>query len=111
MSTTLAITILFIITFVAANIPFLTDRVMLVLKPKVNKSFWLRFAEWFFMYIVVMAIAIGLEIKLYGTAYEKVWEFWEFSQHWEFYFITICLFTVFALPGFLYHYDLKKHLN
>jgi len=111
MSSSIAVLILFIIALIAANIPFLTDRVLLVLKADSNKSFWLRFTEWFLMYVVVMAIAIGLETKLHGTAYAKVWEVWNFSQNWEFYSITLCLFVVFALPGFLYHYDLKKHLS
>ncbi len=111
MSTSIAILVLFIVTIIAANIPFLTDKVFLVLKSDSNKSFWMRFAEWFLLYIIVMAIAIGLESKLHGAAYAKVWEFWNFSQNWEFYSITLCLFTVFALPGFIYQYDLKKHLK
>lgn len=111
MSSSTALLLLFIVTSVAANIPFISDRVLLVLKADSNKSFWLRFAEWFMMYIVVMATAIGLESKLHGAAYAKVWEFWNFSQHWEFYSITLCLFMVFALPGFIYHYDLRKHLK
>ena len=111
MTSSIAIVILFIITLIAANIPFLTDNAFFILKSKNQKSFWFRFSEWFFMYIIVMAIAIGLETKLHGVAYAKVWEVWNFAQNWEFYAITLCLFVVFALPGFLYHYDLKKHLN
>ena len=111
MSSSIAVLILFIVTFVAANIPFISDRKFLLFKADANKSFRLRFAEWFMMYLLVMAIAIGLETKLHGAAYAKVWEFWNFSQHWEFYSITLCLFVVFALPGFIYHYDLKKHLK
>lgn len=106
-----AVFILFILSLVAANLPFITDKVLFVLKTDDSKSFWLRFVEWFLMYIVVMAIAIGLETKLHGMAHARVWEFWNFSQHWEFYSITLCLFMVFALPGFIYHYDLKKHLK
>lgn len=111
MSTSIAVLLLFIVTIIAANIPFLTDRIFLVLKSDSNKSFWLRFTEWFLLYLIVMAIAIGLETKLHGIAYAKVWEFWNFSQNWEFYAITLCIFSVFALPGFLYHYDLKKYLR
>lgn len=111
MPSSLAVLILFIVALIAANIPFLTDRVLLVLRTDTNKGFWLRFTEWFMMYLIVMAIAIGLETKLHGTAYARVWEFWNFTQHWEFYSITLCLFVVFALPGFLYHYDLKKYLK
>ncbi|MDX2504995.1 MAG: DUF2818 family protein [Gammaproteobacteria bacterium] len=111
MSSSIAVFMLFIISLIAANLPFLSDRVLFVFKADNNKSFWLRFSEWFILYVLVMAIAIGLETKLHGAAYAKVWEFWNFSQHWEFYSITLCLFVVFALPGFIYLYDLKKHLK
>ncbi len=111
MSLSIALIILFIVTLIAANLPFVTDRFLFVIKTKHEKKFILRFIEWFLMYIAVMTIAIGLETKLYGVAYEKVWQFWDFSKHWEFYAITLCLFVVFALPGFLYLYDLKKHLK
>lgn len=32
-------------------------------------------------------------------------------QGWEFYATTLSLFVVFALPGFIYHYDLKRILS
>ena len=111
MSSLIAVLILFVVTLVAANIPFISDKVLLVLEAKHEKKFWLRALEWFLMYLIVMAIAIGLEIKLHGNAYANVWEVWNFSTHWEFYSITLCLFVVFALPGFIYLYDLKKYLK
>jgi len=111
MSSSILVLILFVVALIAANIPFISDKVLLVLNTDNDKKFWLRALEWFLMYLVVMVIAIGMEIKLHGNAYANVWEFWNFSQHWEFYSITICLFVVFALPGFIYHYDLKKYLK
>jgi hypothetical protein len=98
-------------TLAAANIPFISDRLLLFFESKSPKSFWLRLFEWFVMYVLTLALATGLEIKLYGEAYRKVWEFWKFPDHWEFYTITLCLFMVFALPGYIYHYDLKRHLK
>lgn len=111
MSTTIAIFILFILALIAANIPFISDRVMFLYASKSRKIFWLRLLEWFSMYLLTLALATGLEIKLYGEAYSKIWEIWHFPQYWEFYIITLCLFLVFALPGFIYQYDLKKHLH
>ena len=32
-------------------------------------------------------------------------------QDWEFYATTLSLFVVFELPGFIYHYDLKRILS
>jgi len=45
---------------------------------------------------------MALENKLTGGLH---------NQQWGFYVATLCLFVVFALPGFIYHYDLKKLLN
>ena len=95
----------------AANIPFISDRDLLFIQSRSPKSFWLRLLEWFIMYILILAFATCLEIKLYGEAYSKVWEVWNFTNNWEFYTITLCLFLVFAIPGYIYHYDLKKHLK
>ena len=34
-----------------------------------------------------------------------------YEQGWEFYTSTLCLFLVFALPGFIYRFDLKHLLQ
>ncbi len=44
-------------------------------------------------------MALALENKVTGGLH---------PQQWEFYVATLCLFVVFALPGFIYHYDLKN---
>jgi hypothetical protein len=43
-----------------------------------------------------------MEKKLNGEIY---------AQDWEFYAVTLCLFLVFALPGFIYRNDLLHHLQ
>ena len=50
----------------------------------------------------VGAIGLGLERRLTGEIY---------AQDWEFYAVTLALFIVFALPGFIFRYDLLKHLR
>ena len=45
---------------------------------------------------------MALEYKMTGGLH---------TQQWEFYVASLCLFVVFALPGFIYHYDFKKLLN
>jgi hypothetical protein len=111
MSSVTNLIILFMIAIIAANLPFLTERRLLVFQAGSEKPFWLRLLEWFLMYLAVMGVAIGMEVRMHGAAYKPVWEVWNFSQHWEFYSITVCLFVVFAMPGFLYHYDLKRFLK
>ncbi|HHO68508.1 MAG TPA: DUF2818 family protein [Gammaproteobacteria bacterium] len=102
MTTDLAIWLLLAIAVVAANLPWLSDRLLFVKELPGGKPLWLRLLEWLLLYLVVGAIALGLERKTLGNIHE---------QGWEFYTVTLCLFLVFALPGFLYRYDLKHHLE
>ena len=51
---------------------------------------------------VMGGIAMGLEQKSAGNTYQ---------QDWEFYAVTLCLFVIFALPGFIYHVELKTRLT
>lgn len=79
----------------AANLPFLNERVLGFIPWRAPfKSFWLRLLELFVLYFLVGGIAFFLESRI-GNA---------FSQRWEFYAITACLFLVLAFPGFVYRY-------
>ncbi|MCL5669574.1 MAG: DUF2818 family protein, partial [Gammaproteobacteria bacterium] len=87
---------------IGANLPWLSERILLVYPPKSGvKRVWIRLLEWLLMYFVVGLIALGLEQKLHGQPH---------TQDWEFYAVNLFLFLVFALPGFIYRYDLKSHL-
>lgn len=87
---------------VAANLPWLSDRVFFVFTPKQEKSVWMRLLEWLVLYFITGAIALGLESRLMGQLHK---------QTWEFYAVTFSLFIVFALPGFIWRYDLRKLLR
>ncbi|MBZ0073062.1 MAG: DUF2818 family protein [Gammaproteobacteria bacterium] len=103
MSLSLAVWGLLILAVVAANLPWLSERVLFVFPaPGGVKGPWLRLAEWLLLYVIVGGIALGLEQKSFGGRH---------VQDWEFYAVTLCLFLVFALPGFIYRYDLKGHLE
>lgn len=103
MSTTLIVWGLLLLAFIAANLPWLSERLFFVFTPKHgHKSAWIRLLEWLIMYFVVGLLALGLELKLNGTHH---------AQDWEFYATNLCVFIVFALPGFIYRYDLKRHLD
>lgn len=91
------------IAFISANLPWLSERIFFVLHPADGyKRAWWRWLEWLALYFVAGAITLGMEKKLNGEIY---------SQDWEFYAVTLCLFLVFALPGFIYRYDLLQHLK
>jgi hypothetical protein len=87
--------------FLAANVPWLSDRLFMLIKVE-RKTGGLRWLEWLLLYLLAGLLAAGLEYKVTGTKH---------AQGWEFYVTTFCLFVVFALPGFIYHYDLKKILQ
>lgn len=92
--------VLLVVAFVAANLPWLSERFLLVVK--LNKTAGWRWLEWLVCYALVGLLAMALENKLTGGLH---------TQQWEFYVATFCLFMVFALPGFIVHYDLKKLLK
>jgi hypothetical protein len=103
MTTTATAWILIAVAFIAANLPWLSERLFFVVEPKGGlKRAWHRWLEWLVLYFVVGGIAFGLEQKATGEIY---------SQDWEFYAVTFCLFLVFALPGFIYRHDLKHHFG
>jgi hypothetical protein len=101
MSTAFAVWFLVILAVFAANLPWFSDRLFVFVQTK-SKGIALRLLEWFVFYFIVGGVALGLETKLNGVRHE---------QGWEFYVVTLCLFLVFALPGFIYHVDLKHHLR
>ncbi|MEQ1667374.1 MAG: DUF2818 family protein [Sulfuriferula sp.] len=86
---------LLVVALVAANIPFYSNRVMLLVpvktQPKVLGWYALELIIWYF---VVGLLGRLLEQKT-GAAH---------SQNWEFYAVTASMFIVLAFPGFVYRY-------
>lgn len=97
----MAIAVLVVAAIIAANLPWLSERTALVGPvPATGKREWLRLLEWLVLYAITGLLAFGLERRVQGTIHE---------QGWEFYVVTLCLFAVFAVPGFIYHHDLRHH--
>ena len=95
--------LLIAVALLAANLPWLSDRILFVFSPVGGvKRTWVRWVEWLLLYLLTGAFALGLEKKVRGEIYH---------QDWEFYAVTLCLFLVFALPGFIYRYELRHHLD
>lgn len=99
MKQTLAIYVLIALSLIAANLPFLSERVVAAVPLKRNgvaqaKPFWVRLLELLALYLVVGCIGIGFEASLGNV----------FAQGWQFYAITFVLFLVLAFPGFVYRY-------
>ena len=105
MDVSLAVWLVVALSVAAANLPFLTERVfgLIPLRPTPGaeartKRFPLRLLELIVLYFLVGALARLLESRIGGV----------FTQKWEFYAVTACLFLVLAFPGFVWRY-LRKH--
>ena len=84
-----------------ANLPWFSDKLFALIRLD-TKPNWLRITEWFIGLVVCFALGFLMEYKVMGSIA---------NQEWEFYVVGLCLFVVFALPGFIYHTDLKKILR
>lgn len=92
-----------VLAIVAANLPLLSERWFFVFTPSSQlKPFWLRLLEWAILYGLLVGTGFGLEYKITGV---------HSVQDWEFYVVTLCLFAVAALPGFVYRYQLRRLLE
>lgn len=90
-----AVIALLLAALVAANLPFLVERIFFVLRAKGGqKALGWRLLELVLLYFLVGGIALLLERKTGAPQ----------QQNWEFYAITACLFLVLAYPGFVYRY-------
>jgi hypothetical protein len=95
---------LIIVSLLAANLPWLSERFFLFFSPpgSQGKALWMRLVEWFVLLCLFLLASAGVEKKLMGEVYK---------QDWEFYAVIVCLFVVFALPGFIYRHDLRPHFE
>ncbi len=94
MSQTGAIWLVIVLAFCAANLPFLTERVLGLVPMARGKNLAVRLAELVLLYFVVGGIGLALEHRAGQIA----------PQGWEFYAVTGSLFLVFAFPGFVWRF-------
>lgn len=90
--------VVIVLALVAANLPFLSNRALLVRPLAGPKSLALRLLELCLLYFVVGAVALGLEQSVGRVA----------AQGWEFYAVTASLFLTLAFPGFVYRYLYRR---
>jgi hypothetical protein len=97
-SQTASIWLVILLAFIAANLPFVNQRLLAVMPLAKPKSLALRLAELVLMYFAVGGIGLLLEQRAGQIA----------PQGWEFYAVTGALFITFAFPGFIWRY-LRRH--
>ena len=98
MGQTVSVWIVLLLAVVAANLPFLTERVLLVGPRRGSKNLAWRLLELLLMF----ALLLGLGFALEGRIGQRQ------PQGWEFYAIALCLFLTLAFPGFVWRY-LRRH--
>jgi hypothetical protein len=105
MDVSLASWLVIAVALALANLPFVNENLFGLIPLKLagppqarSKPFWARLLELLVLYFVVGALAYGLESKIGNV----------FTQTWEFYAITACLFIVLAFPGFVLRYLRKR---
>lgn len=83
---------------IAANLPFFNQQLFALIplgrSGTYRKPIGLRLLELVVLYFVVGAIAYWLEASVGNV----------FTQGWEFYAISACLFLVLAYPGYVLRY-------
>ncbi len=86
------------VAVMAANAPFISQRVLLVGRRDPLKSGWWRLAELLLMALLTLGVGFALESRVGQRQ----------AQGWEFYAASSCLFLTLAFPGFVWRY-LKRH--
>lgn len=99
MSQQSSIWLLILLAVLAANLPFLNERVLAVWPLRSHrKLLGVRVLELVLWYFIVGGIGLALEQNA-GQIY---------PQGWQFYAITASLFLTFAFPGFVFRYLVRR---
>jgi len=95
---TASVWLVLVAALLAANLPFVTDRLFGVLPLAHGKNLAVRLGELVALYLLVGGLGLLLEQRLGRIA----------AQGWEFFAVTGALFLTLAFPGFVWRY-LYKH--
>jgi hypothetical protein len=110
MNQTILVWLLIVLALIAANTPFMNDRLFAIIPlngavgpaqrhaARARKPFWLRMLEIVLFYVLIGWLGMAFESTLGNP----------FKQKWEFYAITLSLFLVMGFPGFVFRYLLRR---
>ena len=98
MTQSFSVGLLLVLALVAANLPFVSQRLLGVWPVAEGKAFRLRLAELVLLYFLVGGLGLLLEQRAGQIT----------PQGWEFYAITATLFLTLAFPGFVYRYLFRR---
>ena len=83
---------LLLVGFIAANLPFFNERLLLVGPRRTPKALGWRLLELLLLTGLTIGLGILIETRLGQRA----------PQGWEFYAAVLCLMLTFAFPGFVW---------
>ncbi len=98
MSQTASVWVVLLLALLAANLPFVNERLFGAVAIGARKTLAVRFGELVVLYFLAGGIGLLFERRAGQIA----------TQGWEFYAVTGALFIVLAFPGFTWRY-LMKH--
>ena len=97
MTQTASVWLVLMTAALAANLPFMTQRLLAVWPLPYGKGLAVRLGELVVLYFLVGILGLALERQAGQIV----------AQGWEFYAVTSALFVTLAFPGFVYRYLLK----
>ncbi|HEY1397043.1 DUF2818 family protein [Roseateles sp.] len=83
-----------VVALVAANLPYVSSRILLVGPRRDPKAGGWRLLELFLLALITLAVGFGLE----STQGQR------FPQGWEFYAAALAMFVTLGFPGFVWRY-------
>ncbi len=89
-----AIWLVLVVTVLTANLPYFTERLLLVGPRRAPKAVGWRLLELLLMALFSLGLGVWLESHI-GQRHE---------QGWEFYAAGLCLFITLGFPGFVWRY-------
>ena len=98
MNTSVQISLLLVLALVAANLPFVSERLAVIGPRRRAKALGWRLLELLVLYLLVGAVGLALEKHAGQIA----------PQGWEFYAVTLTMFVTLAFPGFVWRYLLRR---
>ena len=99
MASSAAVWLVLFVALLAANLPFVNERLFIVGPLRAPKHLGWRLVELVVMWGLLLAVGFGLEARVGQIQ----------AQGWEFYAALAFMFLTFAFPGFVWRYLRRRH--
>jgi len=99
MTSSAAVWLVIFVAVIAANLPFVNERLFIVGPLRSPKSLGWRALELLLLWGITVGIGLVLEARIGQRQ----------PQGWEFYAAFGCLFVTLAFPGFVWRYLRRRH--